>query len=205
MERLKPLAKVAFENFGPVLVFYAVNHFYGLRPAIAASALYTVAEIISKVRKKEKLTSLFKFSAIMTLIFGAVDLYSQQTFMFKYEACVSNVFTGLFFGASLLSEKTVLQEFREKSGNHGPVTQDRVAYFKILTAIWVIYFFAKAGAYYWMASHMSLEQGLMLRTILGSASFYAMLFISIFGSKKIFPLMKKWNLLPRSEAESSLT
>lgn len=201
MEKFKTFAKFAFENFGPVLIFYAVNHFYGLKPAIIASTFYTIAEIISKVRKKEKLTSLFKFSAIMTLLFGAVDLYSQQSFMFKYEACVSNIFTGLFFGASLFSEKTVIQEFREKRGDQRPVTRDRVAYFKILTIVWVIYFFAKAGAYFWMASQMSLEQGLVLRTILGSTSFYAMLFISIVGSKKIFPLMKKWNLLPKSETK----
>jgi intracellular septation protein A len=204
MDKFRTLAKIAFENFGPVLVFYAVNHFYGLKPAIAASILYTTAEIISKVSKNKKLTSLFKFSAIMTLVFGAVDLYSQQIFMFKYEACVSNVFTGLFFGASLFSEKTVLQEFREKSGDSKPVTRDRVAYFKILTAVWTIYFFAKASAYFWMASHMSLEKGLLIRTLLGSMSFYALLLISIFGSKKLFPLMKKWNLLPNSETEESL-
>jgi hypothetical protein len=50
-----------------------------------------------------------------------------------------------------------------------------------------------------MASNMSLEEGFLARTILGSASFYALLFISIVGSKKIFPLMKQWGLLPEAE------
>jgi hypothetical protein len=64
------------------------------------------------------------------------------------------------------------------------MTRNRVPYFKILTAVWAVYFYLKASAYFWMASKMSLEQGL---------------FISIVGSKKTFPLMKKWNLLPPAE------
>lgn len=201
MEKLRALAKFAVENFGPILVFYGINHFYDIKSAIVASTLYSLGVIAYQIRKREKLTSLFKFSAIVTLIFGAVDLYSRQSFLFKYEACVTNIFTGIFFGASLFSNKTVIQEFREKSGNVKPLTRDRVAYFKILTLVWTAYFFLKAGAYYWMASTMSLEQGLLLRTILGSASFYALLFISIVGSKRIFPWMKKMKLLPVAEDE----
>lgn len=201
MEKLKGLVRFALENFGPILVFYGVNHSYGLKPAILASTAYTLLEVTYKFIKKEKLSSLFKFTAALTLLFGAVDLYSQQSFLFKYEACVTNIFTGLFFAASLFSEKTVIQEFREKNGNPAPASRDRIAYFKILTIVWVLYFFAKAGAYYWMASSMSLEEGFLIRTILGSASFYALLFISIVGSKKIFPLMKQWGLLPKPEAK----
>ncbi len=96
--------------------------------------------------------------------------------MIKYVACVTNIITRLFFGASLFSEKTVLQEFREKNGEIKTITSDRIVF------------------------QMSLEQGLFVRTVLGSTSFYAMLFISIVGSKKFFPLMKKWNPLPPSEA-----
>lgn len=202
MEKLRALAGFAFENFGPILVFYGINHFYGLKAAIVASTLCSVAEIAHKIRRKEKLTSLFKFSALMTLVFGAVDLYSQQSFLFRYEPCVTNIFTGTFFGASLFSNKTVIQEFREKSGDAKPMTRDRVAYFKLVTLVWTAYFFAKASAYCWMASNMSLEQGMILRTVLGTASFYALLFVSIVGSRRIFPWMKRMNLLPAAEGEA---
>lgn len=201
MEKLKKLAKVILENFGPVLVFYGVNTISGLKPAIAASTLYSVGEIASKVRKKEKLTSIFKYSAVMILTFGGVDLCFQQSFLFKYEASMTNLLVGLFFGASLFSEKTIIQEFYENTDNTKPTTRDRVVYFKFLTTVWVTYFFVKACAYYWMSSRVSMKQGLVLRAIIGSASFYAMLFVSILGSKTIFPWMKKWNLLPAAEDE----
>ena len=103
-EKIRGLLKFLFNNFGPVIVFYAVNHFYGLKPAIAVSTSYSVGEIAYKVRKRQKITGIFKFTAIITLVFGVIDLYAQQSFLFKYESAASNVFMGLFFAASLLAE-----------------------------------------------------------------------------------------------------
>ncbi len=105
----------------------------------------------------------------------------------------------------LAAEKTVIQDFYEKGENPKPVTRDRAAYFRLLTAAWVLYFLAKAGAYFWIARHYSLERGLLLRTIVGSGSFYAMLFISIAGSKKIFAALKGRGLLPEGRREARKT
>ena len=88
-EKLRGLLKFAFNNFGPVIVFYAVNHFYGLKPAIAVSTIFSVGEIAYKIRKGQKITGMFKFTALITLVFGAVDLYAQQSFLFKYESAVT--------------------------------------------------------------------------------------------------------------------
>ena len=199
MKNLRSFLRFAFSNFGPVIIFYVINRFYGLKPAIVISTTFSIFEIASKLKRKEKINSLFKFSAAMTVAFGAVDLYSQQSFLFKYEPCVTNIFTGIFFGASLFAKKTVLQEFREKQDFSRPFTRDRVAYFRILTGVWTAYFIVKAAAYFWMASHYSIEEGLLFRSVLGTGSFYGLLFVSIVGSKYVFPILKRSGLLPPAE------
>ena len=195
-QKIRALTIFVFNNFGPLVVFYGANHFFGLKPAIACSAVFSILEIGFKLYRKAKITTLFKFSAVMTLIFGAVDLYSRRSFLFKYEASITNIFTAFFFGSTLVAEKSVIQDFYEKGKDPKPMTRDRVAYFRLLTSVWVLYFLLKAGAYFWIARHYSLEQGLAIRTIAGSGSFYAMLFVSIAGSKKIFPALKSFGLFP---------
>jgi intracellular septation protein A len=201
-QKLSALVRVLFDNFGPILVFYGVNHFYGLKFAIIASTVFSIFEIALKHFRGVKLTPLFKFSAAITLIFGCVDLYAQQSFLFKYESVATNVITGVFFASSLFGgKKTVIQEYYEAQGNPKPMTRDRVAYFKYLTSAWVIYFILKAAAYFWIAQNFSIEQSMIVRTILGSGTLYLMLFVSIVGSKKIFPLLKQYRLLPEAEAQ----
>jgi len=202
-QKLGALARVLFDNFGPVIVFYGVNHFYGLKMAIIASTVFSIAEIVLKALRGAKVTPLFKFTAVITLVFGCVDLYAQQSLLFKYESVATSLFLGIFFASSIFGGKTVIQEYTEAQGDQRPVTADRVAYFKILTGVWVLYFGLKAAAYYWIASNYSLEQSLVIRTVVGSGTLYAMLFVSIFGSKKIFPLLKKYGLLPEESTSRS--
>jgi len=110
-EKLRGTAQSLIENFGPVIVFYGLNHFWGLKPAIAGSTFYSLIEIAWRIYRKHPINCLFKISAIMTLIFGFVDLYSHHSFLFNYKATITNIFTGIFFGSSLFSEKKVLLEF----------------------------------------------------------------------------------------------
>ena len=201
-QKILPFLRFVYNNFAPLLVFYGVNHFYGLKPAIAVSAVFSILETAFKVHRGEPITGLFKVTALMTLVFGAVDLYAQHSFLFKYESTVTNIFMGVFFGSSIFSNRTVIQEYYQSTKDPKPMTPDRVAYFRLLTMAWVLYFFAKAGAYFWVASNFSLEQGLVIRALLGSASLYAMLFLSIVGSKKLFPVLKKWGVLPAAESVS---
>jgi intracellular septation protein A len=195
-QKLGALVRVLVDNFGPIIVFYGVNHFYGLQMAIIASTVFSIAEIILKYRRGAKVTPLFKFTAAITLLFGCVDLYAQQSILFKYESVATSLVMGVFFASSIFGGKSVIQEYYEAQKDQRPVTADRVAYFKLLTGAWVVYFALKAAAYYWVASNYSLEQSLVIRTILGTGTLYAMLFVSIFGSKKIFPFLKKHRLLP---------
>ena len=199
VQRIREFLVFAFTNFGPIAVFYGANYFWGLKVAIGVSVLFSILDVGRRIYFRQPVTTLFKFSAAITLIFGAVDLYSQQSLMFKFEAAITNLFTGIFFCYSIFGKKTVIQEYYETGKNLKPMTRDRVAYFRLLTGVWVMYFFCKAGAYLWIALHYSLEQGVLVRTVLGTGSFYAMLFASIIGSKKIFPMLKRLGVLPQAE------
>ena len=196
VQKVQAFLRFVLNNFGPLVVFYAVNHFFGLKPAIGASTVFTLAEIGTRYFRKQSITGIFLFTAVLTLVFGGVDLCAQQSFLFQYESVATSLFMAAFFGATLVSEKSIIQDYYEKSGNSKPLTRDKVAYFRILTGVWVFYFLVKAVAYFWVARNYSLEQGLAIRTVLGSGSLYLMLFLSIVGSKKLFPLMKQLRLLP---------
>lgn len=200
---LRSVVALAVDNFGPLIVFLAVDRLWGLKPAIAASVAFSAFEIARKLSRGEPTTLLFRFTAAMTLVFGTVDLYAQRSFLFKYEACATNVLTGFFFGATLLDRKSILQEYYEKRPDAKPLTADRVVYFRWLTVAWVVYFLVKAAVYLWLARTFSLERAAEIRSTAGAASFYAMLFVSIAGSKKIFPAIKRLGLLPDPGAETA--
>jgi intracellular septation protein A len=197
--KFQSILAFVINNFGPLLVFYAVNHLYGLKIAIASTVLFTIIEIVYRWRRKEKTTAIFKYSAFMSLVFGAVDLYADQSFLFKYEACVTNLLTAGVFVSSLWSERSIIHDFYEKQTDAKPVSSAMMIYFRWVTLVWVAYFVLKAGAYFWIADHYSLEQGLLIRVILGTASFYALLAISILGGRPIFKALQSKGLLPQDE------
>ncbi len=200
-EKILQLVRFIYNNFTPLVIFYGVNHYFGLKPAILSSVLFTIVEIAQKHFSKKPVTGLFKYTAAMTLVFGLVDLYSKQSFLFKYEAGITNILTGLFFGYSLFAEKTIIQEFYEQRPDAKPIREEMKKFFRFITLIWVTYFFLKAILYFWMASHYSIEQGLILRTLVGSGSMYALIFITSVGGRKLFFLSKRLGLLGVSEQE----
>lgn len=204
MSKLKNILQFVLNNFGPIVVFYAANHFYGTLIAVSASLVWTVGEILLNRLRGKTASTFFKFSAAITILFGVLDLYLQRTVFFKYEASASNVLFGLYFGSTLLSKKPLLQEFAEAQGRiKDQINADGVYLFRFLTALWALYFFAKAGFYAWVASRYSLEEGLAIRGTIGSASLYGLLGISIFGAKKIKHLLGVAKLLPSTRGQIS--
>jgi intracellular septation protein A len=207
MSKLKGMLSYALANFGPLLVFYISNHFFGLRTAIISSVVWVLGEIVFQVLNKRPLSLFFKFSALITIVFGLIDLYLQKSFLFKYEASLTNVMVGVFFALSLINEKPIIREFAEAQGRISKnLTPDGEFYFKFLTVVWACYMFIKAGFYFWVAEKYNLEEGLAIRASLGNISFYALLGLSIFASNQIKFVLAKARMLPSSRArKTSLT
>jgi intracellular septation protein A len=198
MTKLKILSSFLFSNFGPLIIFYFCNHFWGLKVALAATVIWTIGEIIFKKLKGKELSQFFIFTATITIVFGLIDIYLQQSIFFKFEAPLTNFVVGLYFALSLFG-KPLIQEFAEQQGRiAGTLSADTEYYFKFLTLVWAFYMWAKSVVYIWVAMNMTLEEGLVFRTIFGSISFYGLLGISIFGAPMIKPLLARAKFLPSS-------
>ena len=107
MSRLAALARFVFGEFGPLIAFWALALSLGVKPAIAGSILFIIADAAWRWRKRLAFTRLYLLVSVLTIVFGAIDLVSASPFMLKYEAAVTNVVTGLAFVVGAMGEKPI--------------------------------------------------------------------------------------------------
>jgi intracellular septation protein A len=205
MEKLKGIIFFIFREFGPLILFYGVNHYYGLKPALIVSLSYSVCGFIYRKVRGQKISLLFLYSIASTLAFGFIDLYMKTPVFIKFESAISNTITGLFFLLSLRAgSKPIIQECAEqrweKNGKVVELTEDRIYFLWFSTAVWSFYFFAKAVFYAWVGTRYTLEEGLAIRSVVGNSSFYGLMFINIYFPTQIRALLAKARLLPSSRA-----
>ena len=176
MSRLRGLLLFVLHNFGPLVAFLLVYRFFGLLAAIAASMGIALLEVLLHVARKKAPTRLFVGTTLMTLAFGAVDLWMQRSVLFRFEAVITNVITGVWFGATLFGEKTILLELYEKTRKPtDPLPPETPSYLRMLTTVWTIYFFAKAALYAWIGLVYPLDRAVEIRSVVGTASFVALI------------------------------
>ena len=53
MSKVIGLLNFALTNFGPIITFYAANHFFGLKVAVLASVVWTLGEIVFHIIRKK--------------------------------------------------------------------------------------------------------------------------------------------------------
>jgi len=197
MNRLIGLVRFLFREFGPLIVFYGVNHFYGIKPAIVASLTVALVEAVTLRIKKRPMSNFFKYSLAMTLVFSAVDLSLETPVLIRYESAIGNILTAVFFGLTLRAgKKPVIQEFAENRRRAAgepafDLRPDLMFFFRACTVIWAIYFVSKAGFYVWVANHYSMEEALAMRTVVGNATLYGLMFVNIYFAKPIIRIMAK--------------
>lgn len=193
-------------NFGPMVVFMVVVRVLSIRWAIALSMLWTVAELAWCRVRKQPPTRIFLFTAAMTLAFGAIDLYQNAPVFLKWEAVLTNIITGLYFGATVFSGKSLIQEFYERSQGVTELPRPELAdYFRAFTGVWAGYFFVKAIVYAWLAQRYSFERALAIRAVVGSVSFYALLGVSTVLGRPLFNLARRFGLFAPKAAPAPAT
>lgn len=194
MKTLLGIAAFALRNFGPLIVFFAVNKKWGLLAAIGASVAVAVLEVLWTLARKRKTSRLFWMSATLTVAFGLVDLYLQKSVLFRFEAVISNVLVGGYFGASLFGGRSLLEDFYESGRASGKVKEEAPPevpqYLRIFTVVWTIYFFAKAALYLWIGLVFPLERAVALRSIIGTVSFVVLIGGEQLVRKPLFRFMK---------------
>lgn len=186
-------------NFGPTIAFLAVNRWYGLKAAILAALGVALVEIVLAIASKRRPTLFFGFSVAMTLVFGAVDLYATNPFLFKYEAAVMAVLFGCYFGGTILIGKPVIAELAAQTLSPERLADPNVRrYLTLLTGIWTGYFFLKAALYAYVANAYSLEEAVAIRAVFGNASLAALLLGERLFRSRLVELLKRVGFFGRA-------
>ena len=205
MQRLRALLLFVLHNFGPLVAFLVVYRFFGLLPAIATSMGVALVEVLAHVARKKSPTRLFVGTTLMTLAFGAVDLWMQRSVLFRFEAVLTNVITGVWFGSTLFGEKTILLEMYEKTRKPtDPLPPETPSYLRLFTIVWTIYFFAKAALYAWLGLVYPLDRAVEIRSVVGTVSFVVLLGGEQLVRKPLFRFLRDrgWIAARGSPAES---
>lgn len=192
MQKLKAILRFAFGELGPLLVFWALMLTAGLKPAIAGSLVFILADAAWRLWRGRPFTRLYLVVSALTLGFGAVDLLVATPFLIVYEAPITNVLTGAAFVAGAFGEKPMLMEVAEaRPGADFPRTEEMRRFFRLFTLIWAGYFFVKSGVYLWLAATLPLTQALALRSTLGGVSLGLMTALSVTQGRRLFLFFRR--------------
>ncbi|WP_413290263.1 septation protein IspZ [Bdellovibrio sp. HCB337] len=193
-----------YHNFGPLIGFYLVNHFFGFKAGVIASILVVIWEFAwLKFRRKTKPTTFFYITSLMVIAFGIFDLTLQAPFFFKLEAFITNMCMAFFFGVSLFRDKSLVQEIAETQGRiDTDQTPDKHFFFRFYTSVWTVYFVAKAIIYLWINLNSSFEDAFFLRVAIGKGSFWAMMFFSVVIPKLVWRCLEFLKVFPSQRAKA---
>lgn len=168
-------ARFLAESFGPLVVFWVLEHTLGLLAAIISSIACGVVLVVLQVVRDKAVSPFTAFVAASVAIFGALDLKYQTGFFVKLEPALGNTITGIFFLSTVAFGKPIIRELAEKQ--RGSKLPDRASgYLRSLTIVWGFFFFVRAALYVWMAFKLTLDQALAVRAIASPVSFCAMIF-----------------------------
>ena len=195
MRRALGLLRYAFAEFGSVIVFVIGLYAFGIKPAIVATIVWIAGDAIQRAVRRLGFPQVWLFANGLVVVFGGVDLFAATPFMLRYEPVVTNALTGLVFAAGAFGDKPVIQLLAEARGRSFPEGAEFRRFFQVLTFIWVAYFVLKAVVYYWLATHLTLEEAMPIRAVVGPGSLVVLLALS-FRSRPLFLLLRRLRLLP---------
>jgi intracellular septation protein A len=200
MSRVVGVLKFVAAEFGPLLVFWLLALTVGLKTAIVGSLAVMIGDGLWRWRRGVAFTRLYKLTSGLTLIFGAIDLFSAQPFMLKYESVISNLAISGMFVVGAFGAKPMLQEFAEKrQGEAFPDSASVRRFFQIFTLFWGGYFFCRAALYFWLAWTLPMTLAMAWRTGLGGASLGVMIVVSVTQGRRMFFLLRRLGWLPAEE------
>lgn len=185
-------------------MFYAVDAWAGLKPAIAASAAFSIAEVAFRLWRREPVTLLFKVTAGTTVGFGLLDLAFANPRFFSYEASVSNLAFGLWMawlmvkGPGPILDEMIKQnaDLAAEAARAGGLRRlDH--HLRAALAILVAWHALTAVAYLWIAARYTVEQAVGIRAIFGNVSL-VLIFASVWlGTGPLHDLAERRGYFPR--------
>ncbi len=175
MKRILEGVGAILANVGPLVVFYAFDWAWGLKPAIVACAVFSIAEVAWRLYRKEPITFLFKVTAATTVGLGIVDMCLANPTFFSYEASITNAAFGAWFAWLMVKGPG---PFVDEVLRQRPEVLDKIeggrlgleGLMRVMLAIVVVYHILTAAAYLWIAAHYTVEEAVGIRAIFGNVS-----------------------------------
>ncbi len=196
MARVVSVLRFIVDQFGTMAAFYLLLYTLGLKAAIAGSIVFVILDGIRRHRQGIGFPKLYILTSVLTFVFGGIDLMSETPFMIKYEAVITSLIVGATFAWTLRGDRPMLQELAEqRMAETFPDRADVRAFFRIMTMIWVVYFVARAAAYFWIGEAFPIERAMEIRPFIGTPSLVLMIAIS-FQGRYLFALLLRLGLLP---------
>ena len=140
-------------------------------------------------------------SFAVVVIFGGIDLYLENGLFMKLESGLMNLILASLFGISFFREKTVVEELAEQQGRIAvEKNPDKTFFFRLITSIWFFYYILRAIFFTWLNFSAFDGESFIVRTLLGTASFYILLGASIGLSRPLWKLLLKLRIMPSARA-----
>ncbi len=189
-------------NLGPLVVFYAFDWTLGLKPAIVAASVYSIADIAWRLYRREPITLLFKVVAVTTVGLGVVDILLASPRFFSWEATVTNAaFGGWFLWLAVRGPGPMLDELlriRPELGEQlgaGRLT----GMVRVLLFLTVAYHGVTGVAYAWIAWRFPVEEAVGLRALFANVSLIPFLGAVWLGLLPLHRLASRRKWLPEAE------
>jgi intracellular septation protein len=132
--KLKPLL-----DFGPLLVFFAVNVKWGLLAATGALIPLSVIALAVSWKLEGRVSRVALFGTLAVIVFGGLTLAMKDETFIKVKVTVLNALFGLTLGVGLLRGKSLLKALL---GSSLRLTD---AGWRLLTLRFTLFFFFLAG------------------------------------------------------------
>lgn len=192
MFKLRQLAYFLTIHFGPLLVFYFVHLFWGLKTGITVSMIFTTLEFIWLKSNKELISPIFQFAALLIFVFGCFALIISESVFFKYESSLLYLFFTIYFGLSLTKNKSIIQKFIEILTPEATTDDaDKKLFYSVLTSVWMAYFLIKSLTHFWINTHPESLPGHVSQFMTGPLSLLMMLIGSIGFADKLWQFINK--------------
>lgn len=205
MKRIINIARYILLEFGPLVIFWGVATTMGARAGIAGAMVMIVVGVLWRFVRGLLFTRIYILVAILTTVFGVIDLLSDTPSMIIYESVITNIVTGCAFIVGSFGKKPMIQEMAEQRAVVPfPDRADIRRFFQIFTLFWAVYFFVKAVFYFWIAQTLPLTEAVAARSLVGGVSLGLMIAVSVTQGKRLFLICRKLGLLPTvSEPEAA--
>jgi len=194
MRRVRAVLTFVLWEFGPLLALLALSAMFSLKvrsperspsswsirsPFVAAYSVYADLFVVQRPRSR----------------FGTIDLLAETPFMLKYEAVITNLATVSPLWRARVGPIDDPGN-REQRREAFPDRADVRHFFRLLTLFWAVYFFLKAGLYFWLSVTLPTGRAIFCDRSSEASVWNHMVAVSSTQGRRLFFLCQRLGLLP---------